>query len=355
MHLPLSILSPGEQVAAYLRDGIQRGIWGDEMPGAPRLSHDLGIDPKTALAALALLEKEGLLMSQGAGRRRRINVPKDLLPAQLRIGILLSDNAAKRVDYLGELQHGLVEAGHRAYFVQKSLLELGMDVRRVRRVVEKEAADAWIIVGGSREVLRWFSEQPTPAFALFGRHGGLRIAGTRPDKVPAYFAATDRLVELGHRRISLIARAVRRLPTPGRTEQAFLERLEFHGIGTGPFNLPGWKDDTQGFQTLLASLFQVTPPTALMVQEAFLFNAAHYFLARCGLRVPEDVSLVCSDDDSSFAWCVPPVSHIQWQSDPLLRRISGWAAKVGAGNEDLRQTLTKAEFVEGGTIGPAKW
>ena len=64
---------------------------------------------------------------------------------------------------------------------------------------------------------------------------------------------------------------------------------------------------------------------------------------------------MCSDDDSSFAWCVPPVSHIQWQSDPLLRRISGWAAKVGAGNEDLRQTLTKAEFVEGGTIGPAKW
>lgn len=324
------------------------------MPGAPRLSRDLGIDPKTALAALALLEKEGLLVAQGAGLRRRITMPERFLPAQLRIGIFLSDEAAKRVDYLGELQHGLVEAGHRAYFVQKSLLELGMDVRRVRRLVEKESADAWIVVGGSREVLQWFSEQATPSFALFGRHSGLCIAGARPDKVPAYVAAIDRLVELGHRRISLLARAVRRLPTPGRTESAFLKRLRFHGIETGPFNLPDWKDDLEGFQVLLGNLFRVTPPTALIVQEAFLFSAAHNFLARRGLRVPKDVSLICSDADSSFAWCVPAVSHIQWHSEPLLRRILSWAARVGTGKVDLRQTLTKAEFVEGGMIGPVK-
>src|SRR5690349_11000740 len=135
MILPLSILSPGDQVAAHLRDGIHRGIWVDEMPGAPRLSRDLGVDPKTAHAALALLEKEGLLESQGPGRRRRIVASKESLPAQLRIGIFLSDSAEKGVDYLGELQHGLIEAGHNAYFVQNSLLDLGMDVRRVRRLV----------------------------------------------------------------------------------------------------------------------------------------------------------------------------------------------------------------------------
>jgi len=29
-----------------------------------------------------------------------------------------------------------------------------------------------------------------------------------------------------------------------------------------------------------------------------------------------------------------------------------WAANVSRGKEDRRQTMTKAEFVEGGTIGP---
>ena len=30
-----------------------------------------------------------------------------------------------------------------------------------------------------------------------------------------------------------------------------------------------------------------------------------------------------------------------------------WAKNVSLGREDLRQTLTPAEFVEGGMIGPA--
>ena len=34
------------------------------------------------------------------------------------------------------------------------------------------------------------------------------------------------------------------------------------------------------------------------------------------------------------------------------RRIVEWAANVSRGKADLRQTLTPATFVEGGTIGP---
>lgn len=352
-----SILSPAEQVAAHLRGGIVEGIWRGEIPGAPHLSRDLGLDPKTVLSALALLEQQGLLVAQGVGRRRRIVLPKGLAgtrPSPLRIGILLSDPAARKIDYIGELQHGLVRAGHAAYFATKTLVELGMDVARISRLVAKERADAWILAGGSRELLQWFCGQPVPAFALFGRHGGLPIAATRPEKVPAYNAAIDKLVALGHRRISLLARRVRRLPVPGRTERAFLARLEFHGLVTGTFNLPDWEDDMEGFQALLAALFRVTPPTALIIQEAFLFSAAYHFLALRGLRVPEDISLICSDNDSSFEWCVPPVSHIRWDSGPVIRSVVNWAANVGRGKPDLRQSLTKAEFVDGGTIGPVR-
>ena len=352
----LTVFSASEQVARHLEEELQRGTWKGTMPGAPLLAAELGIDPKTAEAALRLLERRGLLVPQGAGRRRRIELPEGTEQGPLRplrVGILLSDPAARRLDYLGELQHGLVQTGHNAYFTRKTLMEMDMNAQRVRRHLEKDEADAWIVVGGSREVLQWFSEQAVPSFALFGRHGGLPIAATRPEKVPAYLTAIDRLVALGHRRISLLARKVRRLPMPGWTESAFLERLEFHGIATSPFNLPDWEDDMEGFQALLAQLFRITPPTALIIQEAFLFSAAHQFLARTGRRVPEDVSMVCSDPDSSFVWCEPPVSHIRWDSAPVVRRVLSWVAQVGKGKVDLRQTLTKAEFVEGGTIGIA--
>ncbi len=43
-----------------------------------------------------------------------------------------------------------------------------------------------------------------------------------------------------------------------------------------------------------------------------------------------------------------------WDSGPVLRRVVRWVANMGRGKEDRRQTLTKAEFVEGGTIGVVK-
>jgi DNA-binding LacI/PurR family transcriptional regulator len=351
-----TVFSPAEQVARHLEGELHRGTWLGTMPGAPLLASELGIDPKTADAALRLLEARGWLVAQGAGKRRRIELPKGAAAdavRPLRIGILLSDPSAKRLDYVGELQHGLVEAGHNAYFTERNLLDLGMELSRIRRLVAEEKADAWIVVGGSRDVLEWFSAREEPAFALFGRMTGLPISGSRPDKVPAYGAAVARLVELGHRRIVLLARKVRRLPEPGRSESAFLHALASHGVATGPYHLPDWKDDMAGFHDLLEELFRITPPTALIIQEAFLFTAAYHFLARRGLRVPEDVSLICTDDDSSFVWCEPAVSHIRWDSAPMVRRIVRWAAKTGNGADDTSQTLTKAEFVEGGTIGPA--
>ena len=68
----LTLLSRSDQVAAHLRGELLRGIWRGEMPGTPLLAAELGIDRKIITAALCLLEEEGLLVAQGAGRRRRI-------------------------------------------------------------------------------------------------------------------------------------------------------------------------------------------------------------------------------------------------------------------------------------------
>ncbi len=64
--------------------------------------------------------------------------------------------------------------------------------------------------------------------------------------------------------------------------------------------------------------------------------------------MPQDVSLVCTDADPGFGWCQPPIAHIRWDFRPVVRRMVRWANNVSRGKEDKRQTLTKAEFVEGG-------
>lgn len=348
-----NFLSVSEQVAVHLRDEVLAARWSGTMPGRNRLALELGVNRKTVEAALRQLEHEGLLVGQGAGSKRRIVLPKGSTAVRpLQVAILDYDPLPQTHGYMTELRNLLEKAGHTAFLTPKSLTELGMKVSRVRRLVETVEADAWVVCAGSRELLEWFSARPEPVFALFGRRAGLSITATGPDKPSAYAAATRRLIELGHRRIALLCHEERRLPQPGATERAFLAELKAHRIPTGEFNLPNWEDTKEGFQTLLDGLFQVTPPTALLADETQIFTATQQFLAKRGLQVPKDVSLICTDPSPDFNWCEPSIAHIRWDARPVIRRIVRWAANVSRGKQDLRQTRTKAEFVEGGTIGP---
>lgn len=351
---PLQILSATEQVVAHLRKELLMGTWRLLMPGAERLARELRVGRETVDCALRELETEGLLVNQGRRRGRLVQLPKgELVAPSLRLAILDYDQPAKSEAYMIELLYLLLEAGHSAFFSKKSLMELKMDVSKVARLVNETTADAWLVGAGSRSVVEWFAEQSVPAFALFGRRRGLPIAGVGPNKEPAIIAAVQVLFALGHQSIVMLARRERRLPEPGAGERAFLAELAVHGISPSSYNLPEWDDTVEGFYRTLDALFQVTPPTALIVDEANLVTAALQFCGNRGVRVPQDVSLICTDPHPSFTWCRPTVAHIHWDPAPVVRRILRWSDNVARGRKDRRQTLTKAEFIQGGTIGPA--
>lgn len=343
-----------DQVAEHLRAEILRGRWSHFMPGKHQLAAELGINNKTVEAALRQLEKTGLLIPQGVGRKRRINRRRLTKSRALRVGLFLNQGAEDEKSELHiEIAHALHDAGHTVLTAPKSLTELHFDPGRVAPVARKTRADAWIVLAGSREVLEWFASQSVPAFALFGHRVGLKIAAAGPNKSPALAEATRRLVELGHHRIVLLCRRIRRLPKPGISETVFLDALREHGCPVGDYNLPDWEDRNDGFQRCLHALFQVTPPTALVVDEAPYFVAAMQFLLSRGLRVPHAVSLVCTDDDPVFTHCSPPVACITWDRRPIVRRVLKWVAEISRGVPDLRQTFTPSNFLPGGTIGPA--
>jgi DNA-binding LacI/PurR family transcriptional regulator len=252
-----------------------------------------------------------------------------------------------------DLQHRLIEAGHVPTVPPQALVDLKMDVKRIAGLVGITEADAWVIQSGSTEILEWFSRQGVPAFAFAGRRRGVTIAGSGPDKLPAVRAAVRRLFELGHRRIVMLTREERRKPSPGQMERSFIHELQTLGIATGSYNLPDWDDSQDGLYHLLGSLFRHTPPTAVIIDEAPLYLAVELHLARLGLLAPDDVSLLCLDPSPVFRWHRPSVAHIRWDSRPIINQIVRWADNVARGNEDRRQSFTKAGFVEGGTIGPA--
>ena len=346
------ISNASEQVANHLREQLIRNVWVETIPGGERLARHLGVGRMTIEAALSLLEKEGLLERQGRGRRRRIQLPKKLArPPQLRVAILLYEQSDQNLDYFIDFKNKLEATGHIVFYAPSHLTELKMDVRRLARMVGKIEADAWVVGAGTREVLQWFLQQKLPAFAIFGRRRKLKIAAVGPDNIPALVEATQRLIELGHQRIVFLD-SLYKFSEPGVAGTAFLDALSAGGITVGSYNLPGWEGGLEGLYAFLDSSFQSTPPTAIIAGSGANYFATQSFLVNRGIRVPQDLSLICVDNDPHFSQCRPSVSHIRWNSRPVANRIVSWASNISEGKEDTRQTTIKAEFIEGGTIGP---
>jgi DNA-binding LacI/PurR family transcriptional regulator len=303
--------------------------------------------------AVRRLSKQGLLVSRGPGARRRIVLPDtDAGPRALRLRILLYEPSDRKEDYATELLHRLQSAGHEAAFADKTMRELGMDAKRVARFVEAAEADAWVVVAGPRPVLEWFAEQRVAAFALFGRAAEVPLASSRLEKGGALLELIDRLVDLGHRRIVMLAREERRKPHPAFLEQLFLTHLRERGVATGPYNLPDWEDRPQGLVRILDKLFSSTPPTALILDQTMLYIASLQHLASKGILAPSQVSMACMDASEAFTWCRPGIAHIRWDSAPVIQRVVKWAEHVSRGRDDRRASATKATFVDGGSIGP---
>jgi DNA-binding LacI/PurR family transcriptional regulator len=354
---PLQRKSVAEQTAAHLREGLARGRWRERMPGIAPLAAELDVSRDSIQAALRLLEAEGLLQARGRGRSRAIS-RQGKAARCLRVGILLPYLPLQRespqiAELLLQLERDLEAAGFDVHIAQLAQPELRQDLRRLVRIVAQNPADAWIVVAGSRPLLRWFAHRPVPCLALFGRTHGFPIARAGPDKAPAYVAVTRRLLSLGHRRIVLIARHARRKPIPGNVERAFLAELAARGIQTGSYNLPDWVETPAGLDALLGRLFSVTPPTALIVDETPLLLGVMNSLLHRGIRVPAQVSLVSTDYDASLEWCEPSIAHMRWESDPVIRHALRWVTAVRRGSVDRTIRSSPTEFVIGGSIGPA--
>lgn len=330
---------------------VEQRLRGD-MPGIHQLAADLMVNHKTVKAALEILQKEGLLVSQGLGRPRRIRIEGLGTARSLRIAILLYDMNDRLQHTTLNMVHQLVEAGHHPFYAKKTLVELKMSVNAVSRLVGQTEADAWVVNSGSLPVLEWFSEQTFPAFALFGRVATVPIASVIPYTIPALRDAIHHLIAMGHSRIVMIARTDRRKPKPGFSEQTLLDMLADHGITTGPYNLPDWEETPEGYCALLDSLFRHTPPTALLVQGTEFVAALLLFCANRGIQVPQQLSVVSINPDAAFSWCTPVISHLGFDDKPFMRRIVKWANTVARGKEDRKMIMSSTRFIVGGTTAP---
>jgi LacI family transcriptional regulator len=121
-----------------------------------------------------------------------------------------------------------------------------------------------------------------------------------PAEVEGGRAATQLLLDLGHRRITMLTGTLSSPAAPQR-EQGYREAMQHAGLGPEHqrVHLTGWDID-EGYHAA-AAILGPDRPTAVICANDRVATGVLLYAAAAGLRVPEDLSVVGYDDQQHVA------------------------------------------------------
>ena len=130
------------------------------------------------------------------------------------------------------------------------------------------------------------------------------------DSVQGTVEAISHLVELGHRRIGFICGPVT-ITTMRERRDGYLLAHQKHGLTVSP-ELMRFGDPKQagGYACAQALLQLQSPPTAIFASNNVIALGALHVIRERGLRIPEDISMVCFSDTQWAPLLQPPLTVI---------------------------------------------
>lgn len=203
------------------------------------------------------------------------------------------------------------------------------------RFFQEQRVCALVIAGHSHleSQLKEFSRDGIPILALTNDSPSIAMHRLVTDGADASRRAVRHLADLGHRRIAVLAGALReatgeeRLAGYRRGLQEAGLPIDERLIAAGDFK-PG-----PAYGALSALFEQADKPTAIYSCGGSMTFGALQFLSERGLKIPDDISLVSFDDSNAFRLRERPVTVLSQRRQALAEAVSDLvAACAEAGN-----------------------
>jgi DNA-binding LacI/PurR family transcriptional regulator len=354
MKIPRKILLV-DQVADLLQREIAKGAWQGWLPSGRELSEQLNVNRRTLrLAAHALCER-GILETVP---RQGIRIVATPAPAahpveQPVVGLLIADSHAPR-SFNFEGVHAALQELFFQNEIRFSVHHGRQYFRRdptepLEHLVERHPSHCWVLRSANARVQQWFADRRLPV-VIWGRcQSKVNLPSVSINLTATTRYAVGALLGLGHRRLALFAEQ-----SPSRiTRDAFLDSLrschhaDVHGVAVEHEANP------RSIKAALERCVRLHRPTAILVTRTYCYVAVMAHLARMGIRVPQDISVISRDDDPLYEFMLPRPSHFTFTADAFAKQLYTMCEKV-IHREMLLHTSVEIlpEFVRGESVGP---
>jgi DNA-binding LacI/PurR family transcriptional regulator len=197
------------------------------------------------------------------------------------------------------------------------------------RLVEEGRIDGLLIQSARLDNphLDGFSSGPVPCVFMDRAHPASSRNVTMRDADAGRMVA-EHFLELGHRSLAHLA-GPPELDTVARRRAGFVEIAE--GAGATPVVVPAVLSEEAGYAAMHELLEHPARPTAIFLANINQALGAVAAVRERGVRVPEELSLVCHDDDPLFGFLETPLTAVRMPLhelgstavDVLLEQIDG--------------------------------
>jgi len=313
--------SLADQAAEALREFIRQGVWSEVLPGQHELARRLSISRPTVRAALARLAEDGYIKI-AKGCRTRLCAEGQVNVSSAPPTVCLIVPSPRESQWFGA--HPLLMEMRAQFAVQGIGWEEVFDRTLAGRQPEARLAGivngrrhvCWLLIGTSVAIQRWFQQAKVPTLVLGSCHQGVELPSVDVNYYAIGWHAAGCIAKNGHERIALV------LPhQPLAGDLACLKGLDEYiqqqkkpvtvvKVAAGP-NQNG----------LLANLERLLkkpePPTAILCIHVAHVLMVLVYLLRMGLRVPEDISLLCRETQASLDLGLPEVTRYR---SPVIKQ-----------------------------------
>ncbi|MEO1128186.1 MAG: GntR family transcriptional regulator [Planctomycetota bacterium] len=307
-----------------VRDAIDRGDLapGDRLPSTKELSGLLDVSLVTVHRALNELVTAGVLR-RGRGRGTFVHenyANPTHIASDVRFGVVFHPESTLADPYHGRLLQSVREASI-AHGIDLVLLRYNEDWRR-------ECA-GYLYVNPYPEQLdhgprSWSNEQTSPR-SKSGDRSPVVAIGVRPelrkdivvvdtDNVAMISRSVQLMASHGHTRIAYLGSGAKSSNNIDRM-QGFMEGCEQSGVDVRDslvIHSTRWRLSENELNHLIRLLTGPERPTAIVAAGYYLALDAYSAARRCGLRIPEDLSVTGVDDPPSAESLSPPLTTF-WQ------------------------------------------
>lgn len=201
---------------------------------------------------------------------------------------------------------------------------------------------------------------------LIDRHlKGVSAASISTDNAAAARKATAYLFELGHRHISFLS------PPPTDTTavedrvEGFIQAFAEHGIAVdkdlwvsdltstlpNSFNDNNIEQDVERLMTHLKRRPEITALFAIEYNIALLAKAA---VERLGLRIPQDISIICFDSPPTGLGGGYAFTHIRQNEEEMGRLAVGHVLRIMQGQAVPNKVMLEADLIIGDSTAIAR-